>query len=161
MAAHKAQPFEHGPNAGPLAAAWNDRLTAQLTAAMPGLKERAKTLIELVDGAQFLVATRPLTLDDKALKLIDADAKAALTKLAALFEAAPTWDAATLEAIVRDYAEAHSLKLGKVAQPLRAALTGRAVSPPIDVTLALLGREKTLARLDSALEHIRKQTVTA
>ena len=124
------------------AAGWD-----KLAAALPSLKERAKTLPELVDGAQFLVATRPLTLDDKALKLIDADAKAALTKLAALFEAAPTWDTATLEAIVRDYAEAHSLKLGKVAQPLRAALTGRAVSPPVFDVMAVLGKAEALKRI--------------
>ena len=124
------------------AAGWD-----KLAAALPGLKERAKTLPELVEGARFIIAQRPLMLDDKALKLIDADAKTALQKLSALFDASPVWNAPALEAIVRDYAEAHGLKLGKVAQPLRAALTGRAVSPPIFDVMAVLGKTEALARL--------------
>jgi glutamyl-tRNA synthetase len=124
------------------AAGWD-----KLAAALPGLKERAKTLPELVEGARFIIVSRPLALDEKALKLIDADAKIAMADLAKLFDASPEWAAAPLEAIVRVYADAKGLKLGKVAQPLRAALTGRAVSPPVFDVMAVLGKTEALARL--------------
>ena len=120
---------------------------AKISAAIPSLKERARTLPELAAGLLYLLAQRPLKLDDKAAKLIDADAKTALTALIARFEAAETWEATALEAIVREHAEEHGLKLGKVAQPLRAALTGRAVSPPVFDVMAVLGRDEALARL--------------
>ena len=119
----------------------------RLAAALPSLKERAKTLPDLAAGMLYLIAQRPLKLDDKAQKLIDGDAEAALASLASLFDAAPAWDAPTLEAIVRDYAETRSLKLGKIAQPLRAALTGRAISPPVFDVMAVLGKAEALARI--------------
>jgi glutamyl-tRNA synthetase len=121
---------------------WN-----QLRIALPGLKERAKTLVELVDGAAFLFADRPLALDDKAAKLIDGDAKAVLAGLIPRLEAADKWTAADLEAEVRAFVEATDAKLGKVAQPLRAALTGRSVSPPVFDVMHALGRAETIARL--------------
>ncbi len=120
---------------------------AKVTQALPSLKERARTLPELAAGMLYLVAQRPLKLDDKAAKLIDADAKATIGTLIGLFDAAPSWDAHTLEAVVRAFAEAQGLKLGKVAQPLRAALTGRAVSPPVFDVMAVLGKTEALARL--------------
>ena len=119
----------------------------RFAAAIPSLKERAKTLAELVAGALYLVAERPLKLDEKAAKLIDAEAKALLAGLIAELEAAPSWTAADLEVAVRSHAEATGAKLGKVAQPLRAALTGRSVSPPVFDVMAVLGREEALARL--------------
>ncbi len=122
-------------------------MRAKLVRAMPGLKERAKTVRELADGASFLFAERPLKLDDKAAKLIDADAKAALAALYARFSAAQVWTAAALEEVVRTFAEETGAKLGKVAQPLRAALTGRAVSPPVFDVLEVLGRDEALARI--------------
>ena len=119
----------------------------RLRIALPGLKERAKTLLELIDGAAFLFAERPLPLDEKAAKLMDAEAKATLAALVPRLEAAPEWTAAALEAEVRSFAEATGAKLGKVAQPLRAALTGRSVSPPVFDVMHALGREETIARL--------------
>ncbi len=119
----------------------------KLAAAIPSLKERAKTLAELVQGALYLVAVRPLTLDAKAAKLIDAEAKAMLGALLPKFEAAPAWTAADLEALVKAFAEETGAKLGKVAQPLRAALTGRAVSPPVFDVMAVLGKQEALARI--------------
>jgi len=116
-------------------------------AAIPSLKERAKTLCELVSGALYLVARRPLALDDKAAKLIDAAARDTLATLARRFEAEPEWTAAALEASVRAFAEETGAKLGKVAQPLRAALTGRSVSPPVFDVMAVLGREESLGRI--------------
>ena len=124
------------------AAGWD-----KFAAALPGLKERARTLPDLVDGALFIVTPRPLALDDKAAKLLDADSRAALHGLIPRLAAGNDWTAPTLEAAVRAFAEETGAKLGKVAQPLRAALTGRAVSPPVFDVMAVLGREESLARL--------------
>lgn len=118
--------------------------------AMPSLKERAKTLSELVASALFLVASRPLKLDDKAGKLIDPEAREALGALLKRFEGVSAWRADTLEAEVRAFCEETGKKLGKVAQPLRAALTGRAVSPPVFTVLEVLGREESLSRMQDA-----------
>jgi glutamyl-tRNA synthetase len=118
-----------------------------LAAALPSLKERAKTMTEMAAGALYLIAQRPLQLDDKASKLIDAEAKMALSELLPKFDAATEWTAAALEALVREHAEATGAKLGKLAQPLRAALTGRAVSPPVFDVMAVLGKAEALARL--------------
>jgi glutamyl-tRNA synthetase len=119
----------------------------RFAAAIPSLKERAKTLAELISGALYVVAERPLKLDEKAAKLIDGEAKALIGGLVPILEASPSWTAADLEAAVRTHAEATGAKLGKVAQPLRAALTGRAVSPPVFDVMAVLGRDEALARL--------------
>jgi glutamyl-tRNA synthetase len=128
-----------------------ERLDANMRAnwlnAMPGLKERAKTLVELVQASEFLFADRPLALDDKAQKLLDAEGRQRLADLLPKLEAANRWKAAELEEIVRTYAEAAGAKLGKVAQPLRAALTGKAVSPPVFDVMAVLGRDEALARI--------------
>jgi glutamyl-tRNA synthetase len=119
----------------------------KLLSAMPGLKERAKTLIELLDGAGFLFAERPLALDDKAAEFLENGGRVHIANLLPLFAALKDWSAAGAEAAVRDYAEAASVKLGQVAQPLRAALTGRATSPGIFDVLDVLGRDESLARL--------------
>ena len=119
---------------------------ARLLALMPALKERAKTLVELFESARFLVAERPLAMDEKATRLLDQDARARLGRLAAML-AAIEWDAAALEEGVRDFASREGLKLGQVAQPLRAALTGSTTSPPIFDVLTALGREESLLRI--------------
>ena len=119
----------------------------RLRAAMPGLKERAKTLVELIDSAAYLWAARPLMLDAKAEALLNADGKAVLSGLLPHLEAVDSWSAEATEQAVRLFAETAGLKLGKVAQPLRAALTGRTTSPPIFDVLAVLGREESLGRL--------------
>src|SRR5690606_31638006 len=102
---------------------------AQLLVAMPGLKERAKTLKELADSAYYLYAERPLRLDEKAAALLDADGRNTLSALRGALAEVDSWEPATLEATVRAYAERAGVKLGKAAQPLRAALTGRSTSP--------------------------------
>jgi glutamyl-tRNA synthetase len=119
----------------------------RLAAALPSLKGRAKTLKELVDGAGYLIAERPIALDDKAAKALDAGARGLLARLLPQLEAAPAWQAATLEGIVRAFTEAEGAKLGAVAQPLRAALTGKAVSPPVFDVMAALDRQEALARI--------------
>lgn len=121
---------------------------AALRAALPGLRDRAKTLVELVDSAEYLWAARPLALDEKAEKLLAADgAREILAALHPRLAALPEWSAESTEEVVRIYAEESDLKLGKAAQPLRAALTGRGTSPGIFDVLAVLGREESLARI--------------
>jgi glutamyl-tRNA synthetase len=135
------------PDGASIVARLDANMRAKLLLAMPGLKERAKTLIELVHGASFLFAERPLAMDEKAAKLLDAEGRQRLAELVPKLDAADHWSAAALEEIVRTYAEAAGAKLGKIAQPLRAALTGKAVSPPVFDVMAVLGREEALARI--------------
>ncbi|MEX2036285.1 MAG: glutamate--tRNA ligase, partial [Xanthobacteraceae bacterium] len=103
----------------------------QVLAAMPELKERAKTLIELVDAASFIWAARPLALDDKAKALLTAEARTLLAEAIGALEAVEPWTAEATEQAVRGLAERVGAKLGAIAQPLRAALTGRTTSPGI------------------------------
>lgn len=137
---------EIGPARG-LGPTLSPELEARFLAAMPGLKERAKTLVELLDSAYYLYAARPLQLDAKAAALLDEAGRQRLPGLAQALSVINDWSVETLEAAVRGYAEAHGLKLGQAAQPLRAALTGRAMSPGLFDVMAVLGREETLARL--------------
>lgn len=122
-------------------------LRAQFLAAMPGLKERAKTLVELLDSAYYLYATRPLKPDAKAESLLDEIARKRMGALKETLAALSDWTVETTEAAVRAFADAEGAKLGQIAQPLRAALTGRGTSPPIFDVMLVLGREETLARL--------------
>ncbi|WP_158742511.1 glutamate--tRNA ligase [Acidisphaera sp. L21] len=116
---------------------------------MPGLKERAKTLVELADNTAFLARTMPLEMDAKATALLTQEAKTMLRDVANDL-AATDFSAPALDAAIRAYAERSGRKLGQVAQPLRAALTGTTTSPGIDVTLAALGRDEAVARLLAA-----------
>ncbi|HZD91649.1 MAG TPA: glutamate--tRNA ligase, partial [Pseudolabrys sp.] len=122
-------------------------LRDQLMAAMPGLKERAKTLVELFEASRFVWASRPLALDAKAEALLTPDAKDAIAALLPELTAVGDWRAEAVETVVRAFAERTGRKLGAVAQPLRAALTGRTTSPPIFDVLAVLGSDESLARL--------------
>ncbi len=130
-----------------LASKMTPALRTTLLAAMPGLKERAKTLVELFDAARFVWASRPLELNDQARAVLTDEARAVLAALLPELEAATNWTPAAVEEVVRPFAERAGLKLGAVAQPLRAALTGRTTSPPIFDVLAVLGRDESLARL--------------
>ncbi len=133
-----------------LAALQDDTARGKLMASMAGLKERAKTLIELNNSAQFLFAARPLTMEDKAQAILDDGGREVLAALKPQLEAAGAWEIEPLEQIVRDFADQNDLKLGKVAQPLRAALTGSTQSPPVFDVLAVLGRDEALARIADA-----------
>jgi len=124
----------------------------RLEAAMPGLKARAKTLVELLESAGFLFAIRPVAVDAEAAKLLGPDGKAALKGVLPVLERAKEWTAAPLEAAVKAHADAAGLKLGKLAQPLRAALTGRTTSPGIFDVLVSLGRDESLARIKDQAE---------
>ena len=120
---------------------------ARIARAMPHLTVRAKTLVEVADGAEFLFVRRDPALDAKAAAALDEDSLALVATLAERLAAVDDWTADALEAPVRALAEERDLKLGKVAQPLRAALTGRSTSPGIFDVLELLGREEALRRL--------------
>ncbi|WP_374943565.1 glutamate--tRNA ligase [Sphingomonas sp.] len=128
----------------------DDTRRATLLAAMPVLKPRAANINELRDGAAFLFATRPLVMDDAAAALLGGDARDVLTAVQAALDAVHNWDTEATEGAVRHVAEARGVKLGQVAQPLRAALTGRKTSPGIFDVLALLGRDESLGRLADA-----------
>ncbi|MBX9925477.1 MAG: glutamate--tRNA ligase, partial [Hyphomicrobiaceae bacterium] len=123
---------------------------ARFEALLPAIRERAKTLSELIDGALFLVQAMPLTFDDRAAKQLDPAARANIGALISRLAAVSSFDSHNLEAVVRSYAEETGSKLGSVAQPLRAALTGRTVSPPVFDVMAVLGRDEALARLKAA-----------
>jgi glutamyl-tRNA synthetase len=121
----------------------------RVRALMPGLKERAKTLVELADSAAFLLRTVPLPMEPKAAALLTPENKLMLREVAAALAETDFSPDAT-DAALRKVAEAKGRKLGQVAQPLRAALTGSTISPGIDATVAALGREETLARIHAA-----------
>ena len=140
-------------NGAPLMEGMTDARKKQLLAAMPGLKERAKTLVELADGAAFLFAERPLAVDEKAAALLGDKPRTVLSGAHAALEAVKgEWNATSTEAAIREYAAANSLKLGAAAQPLRAALTGKSTSPGVFDVLAVLGREESLARIADQID---------
>jgi glutamyl-tRNA synthetase len=118
----------------------------RIRALMPALKERAKTMVELADSAAFLARTVPLPMEPKAAAALTAEAKLMLREVGAEL-AATDFTVPAIDAALRAFAERTNLKLGQVAQPLRAALTGSTVSPGIDATLAALGRDEALARI--------------
>jgi glutamyl-tRNA synthetase len=121
-------------------------------------RERAKTLAEMAENSAFFYRDFE-TYDEKdATKHLKPEVLGPLNALREALAKAPEWTATAMHEIVNQTAEANGLKLGKVAQPLRVAVAGRAVSPPIDVTLALVGRERTLRRLDAAIDHIERQS---
>ncbi len=123
--------------------------TARVVAAIPALADRAKTVNDLAAAAEPYARTVPLPFTEKAANLLTADARDLLSRLAAIFAQLPDWHADGLDAAVRAFAETEQLKLGAVAQPLRAALTGTTVSPGIFEVLVILGRDETLSRMSA------------
>jgi glutamyl-tRNA synthetase len=139
---------EGGPE---MLARLDDAMRAKLMRALPGLKERAKTLVDLMKSAGFLFAERPLALDDKARQIMADGGVAALQGLLPVLSDAD-WNVQSLEEAVKAHAEATGAKLGKLAQPLRAALTGTNTSPGIFDVLDVLGREESLKRIEDGLK---------
>jgi glutamyl-tRNA synthetase len=125
---------------------------AWVRAGIGGLKPRAKTVTELIEKSEIYARARPLAFDEKAVKLLDDDGKSNLAGLRRKLDDVTAWDEEALDACVRAYAEEAGIKMGQVAQPLRAALTGTTVSPGIFEVLEIFGRDEALARLDDALE---------
>lgn len=135
------------PEGAAIQAKLNDTTRAQLLAAMPGLKERAKTLLELVDSSNFIFADRPLQMEPKAAAVLTPDTRKLIGELRSALEKVDPWTAESAETAMRQFAEQNNLKLGAIAQPLRVALTGRTTSPGIFDVLAVLGRQTCLERL--------------
>ncbi len=126
--------------------ALSDKAKARLVEAMPGLKERAKTIVELTQAAEFLFDDGPRTLEEAAQKNLPPEARTIIGRSLPSLEATD-WTGKALEAAARAFADAEGLKLGQVAQPLRAALTGKASSPPLFEMMEVLGRDESLVRL--------------
>jgi glutamyl-tRNA synthetase len=139
--------LDYVPNGAMVKAKLTPATRAQLLQAMPSLKERAKTLIELIEGSYFIFADRPLQIEAKAQALLTAETRELIGRLRAALEAVSPWSVETTEAAMRAFSESNNLKLGAVAQPLRVALTGKTTSPGIFEVLSVLGRDECLARL--------------
>ena len=125
--------------------------TARLTRAMPGLKPRANSLVALAKSAAFYVVERPVAIDARARKLLGEDALALLEAMSATLASTASWEEAEIERAVRGFAQDRGVKLGAVAQPLRACLTGSTASPGIFEVAAVLGRTETLGRIGDVL----------
>ncbi len=141
------QLLPHLADGDAIAAKLTPQLRQQWLAAMPSLKERAKTLLDLIDGAHFLLANRPILLDDPAKALLTSQARALLQDIEPELARVEPWTASATEQAVRAFAERKGAKLGAVAQPLRASLTGRTTSPGIFEVLIVLGKAESLARI--------------
>jgi glutamyl-tRNA synthetase len=135
-----------GPERG-LAPQLDANLRDRFLKAMPGLKERAKTLVDLIDSASYLYARRPLGLEPKAAGILAEGGRERLAIALPRLEALSEWSPAATEAAVREAAEAGELKLGQIAQPLRAALTGKSTSPGLFDVMDVLGRDESIARI--------------
>ena len=122
----------------------------RLAVAMPELKQRAKLIPQLIDSALFIVQGRPLTVDEKAAKFLTDDAKSLLRELSQILTGVADWNITAIEAALRGFVASRELKLGVIAQPLRASLTGKTTSPGIFEVLLILGREESLGRIDDA-----------
>jgi len=120
--------------------------TARLQAAMPGLKARARRLPDITEGAMFLIGTRPLKIDDAAMQTLDDAARNMLGDVLSRLKAT-SWETESLETALREFTEEKGIKFGALAQPLRAALTGRKTSPGIFDVLMVLGRDESLGRI--------------
>jgi glutamyl-tRNA synthetase len=131
---------------GPVSTEARDRLLR----GMPGLKQRAKTLVELAEIGLFYVRNRPLPFTEAAAKLLTAEARKRLADLRPLLEKVADWRATAIEAAIREAAATLKVKLGDLAQPLRAAATGQATSPPIFEVMEVLGKDEALARIADA-----------
>jgi len=125
----------------------DETVKARLSRLMPQLKERAKTLLDIANNCNFLIARRPLSLTENAKKLLDCKIKEMLWELSQELSTSDLWSVESLEASIREFADKKAIKFGKVAQPLRAALTGGQRSPGIFDVMTALGREESLGRI--------------
>ncbi|RCL02068.1 MAG: glutamyl-tRNA synthetase [Candidatus Tokpelaia sp. JSC189] len=129
----------------------NEKHCRQFRDAIPALKKRVKTLVELLEGADFIFANRPLSFDEKAIAILDEKGCQILGEVLPMLKACPNWTETELNDAIRAYSKAKKSKLGQIAQPLRAALTGRSTSLGIFDILTVLGREESLARIHDQL----------
>lgn len=129
----------------------NDETRGMMLKAMPALKDRAKTLVDLAHGAGFIFEQRPIPMEEKASNLLDDAGLAVIKGILPQFEELEDWQPETVEACIRGFTQSNDLKLGKVAQPIRAAVTGKATSPGAFDVLQILGRDIALNRMKDAL----------
>ena len=123
----------------------------RILAALPAVKTRAKTVLELIEQLQFALKSRPLTLDEKTRGLLTGETRERLSRLSAVLVDASNFSAEALQQVLKDFAEAEGVGLGKIGPPLRGVLAGGAPAPDLAATLAALGREEALGRLQDAL----------
>ena len=131
----------------------NDKMLERLTKGISGLKSRVKTLPELVDLSLFYFYQRPIKFDREARVLLDNDAKILMKGLSTLFKSVTPWTEDSLECAIKDFAKQKNVKLGKIAQPLRAALTGTTISPSIFEVAEILGKQETIDRLKDIINN--------
>jgi glutamyl-tRNA synthetase len=124
---------------------------ARLTDAMPGLKDRGKTLLELADQSLFLFAQRPVSIDEKTRALLTDETAVRLRRLADALAKQNDWSAEALAAWLKAFAESEGVGFGKIGPPLRGILTGGAPSPDMGITLSVLGKVESLGRIEDAL----------
>ncbi len=136
-----------------LGQAVDDAGRERLRAALPGLKPRAETLRALAENAAFYLRESPLPLTGKAAKLLSPEARGYLGQLQGVLAGQDDWSATALESLMREFADSRELKLGAIAQPLRAALTGSTASPGLFEVMAVLGRAECLNRLAAIGEY--------
>ena len=129
----------------------SETVLQRLSLGMDSLKSRAAIITQISELSLFYCLDRPLAYTDKAAKILDVSARERLAEIKTSLAALDAWDQETLEAVVKDHAEANKFKLGMIAQPLRAALTGTNVSPSIFEVAAVLGRDETLGRIQDAV----------
>ncbi len=132
---------------GILGYAPNDLQMARLERLLPSLKSRANNLNELAENARFLFSKRPISMDGKAAKLITPKIRDLMSVLSAELDNLPDWSPENLDTLIRSFVESHDMKMGKIAQPLRAVLTGKTVSPGIFDVMTALGKEECLGRM--------------
>jgi glutamyl-tRNA synthetase len=120
---------------------------ATVLAALPELQPRGKTMLELIDLAQFIYAVRPITIEPPAREHVGDEQRAMLGRVKAALQSLPEWTVPAIDTAIRAFAEQEGMKLGKVAQPMRAALTGRTVSPGVFEVMVLIGKDESLARI--------------
>jgi glutamyl-tRNA synthetase len=133
----------------------NEGDETRLQQAIPFVKDRARTLLELAAQTAFVLRTRPLDLDDKARTLLSGETHDRIARVRARLALFESWDVFALEAELKAFAEEEGVGFGKIGPPMRAALTGGAASPDIARTLSALGREEALGRLDDALQQTK------
>jgi glutamyl-tRNA synthetase len=143
---HEVERYVAEQQLEPLTALQRERMLR----AMPGIKERSKTMVEILAMAHFLLAERPFAPDEAAARQLDPVSRGMLARLTSQLQHV-SWTAEALEAQVRRFAEAEQLSLGKVAQPIRAALTGRTISPSVFDMMEIIGPEESLARLEDCI----------
>jgi glutamyl-tRNA synthetase len=128
---------------------------ARLLRAMPFVKDRARTALDLADQTAFVLKTRPLTIYEKALPLLAGESGERISRLRDRLRLFASWDVFALEAELKAFVEEEAVGFGKVGPAVRAALSGDGVSPDIARTLAALGRDESLGRLDDALQQTK------